>query len=193
MKGQELKVKTSVLAAMAGVNCEAVVRYARRHGIKSNAKPGRHNYLSEDEAERYLNLRGLLRSAEKPHGYKALKVLVQESGATYTYWLPRIRKPDVRAVNVKNSIHIDPDDFAFLLSEYHGYRPLPGWVLVSEVRLEVGCTKEAINQWIRRNKVERRKFLGSIKRPDYYIREADALRYKEGFPERQARHNWRKK
>jgi hypothetical protein len=179
------------VAHAVGVNAEAVSAYARLRGFKLRKSKGK-NVFPRELLSGYLWKSGIPRLPERPKGWKPIKALLAKLGATYTYVIPRLQKGDVRAGYTGNSIFIHPEDFDFLCSEYRSLNPLPGWILVAKVRDDVGCTKEALNQWIRRNKVVRRVYLHpTLKRKDFYISEQDAARYKDGFKVRQKRHDWR--
>lgn len=88
---------------------------------------------------------------------------------------------DVRAVLVKHNICVHPEDAEHFILNHKDLKPPPGWVIVSRLPKELGRSKVAVNQWIRRNRntVEVRRFLHPTRnRPTPYIREADAARYR---------------
>lgn len=164
-------------------------RKNRRPNSREIFKSQGRNYMTLELADRYAKLGGVERVASRPRGWLTLKALILELGCSRTYLEHRIYQPGVRLVRHRRSLYLHPEDAAVIIEEYRDQRPLLGWRLVSEVRDEAGVSKEGLNQWLRRNAIERRRYRNPKNgRPDYYIREADAERYLEGVATRKARH-----
>jgi DNA-binding transcriptional ArsR family regulator len=190
--GKDVWVPTAEVAERAGVRTESVVQFAtrdRRH--RGHKKVGSRHYITVELAESYLEPRGVPRVDVDP-GWPTPADLIERSGAGPMYVYGRLRKPGVRLVRQANRLLVHPADFEQLVLEYRSLRSLPGWRLVGEVRDESGRSKEALNQWIRRNKIERRRYVSPRNgRPDYWIRDRDAERYLERTRERADRHTKR--
>lgn len=78
------------------------------------------------------------------------------------------------------NICVHPEDARAFTLNHQNLKPLAGWVMVASLGKALGRSKEALNQWIRRNRdaVEVRCFLHpTCNRPVPCIEEADAARY----------------
>lgn len=180
----EKYVPAAQLASSVGVSPETVAAYAKRrakHGARGLRKIGGRNYLHIDVADAYLSRMGLERQARRPSGWRTLKALLSDSGAGRSTAMRGIRNGELRAVLAGGTVCVHPEDAAHFVLTHKDKRPLPGWVMVSALSKELGRSKEALNQWIRRNRdtVEVRAFLHPVcNRPTPYIKEADAERYR---------------
>jgi hypothetical protein len=177
-RAPEKYIAVAEVARSVGVLPEATVAWFRRHRHKV-FKKGRYNYVSLATAELYLNARGLERVAQRPRGWRTVKAVL-DCGVGRETVMKAVKAGRIRAVMYRKAIYLQPDDAESFTLEYRSARPLPGWVLAPELRNELGRSKEALNQWIRREKVEVRRFLHPTRnRLTPYIREADADRYRQ--------------
>lgn len=180
-------VLAAELAHSIGVSPETVAGYARRRSGQWRGAlrhvDGR-NYVHIALAETYLKRLGLKRSAKRPKGWKTIKAVLAESGAGRSTFMSALRRGELRAVLAGSGVYVHPEDAESFVLAYKNLKPLPGWVMVSALPKELGRSKEAVNQWIRRNRdtVEVREFLHpTCNRPVPYISEADAERYRKIF------------
>lgn len=177
-------VPAAELAHSAGVRPEAVAAYAKRRAKRWRAAlrhVGGRNYVHINLAERYLKHRGLERRPRRPEGWRTLKGILADSGAGRATFMNTLAKGDLCAVLVKHNICVHPDDAEHFVLNYKNLKPPHGWVMVSCFPTKLGRSKEAVNQWIKRNRdsVEVRRFLHPTRnRPTPYIRDADATRYR---------------
>lgn len=173
------------LAHSAGVTPDSVASYGRRHAKRCRGAlrhVGGRNYLHVKLAEQYLNRLGLERRAVRPHRWRTLKAVLIDSGAGRSTAVNAIARGELRAVLAGASIYVQPEDAEHFILRHKDLKPLAGWVMVSSLPRELKRSKEAVNQWIRRNRdtVVVRTFLHPTRnRPVPHIREADAERYRK--------------
>lgn len=145
-RGDGLFIPAAELAHSIGVRPESVkcwIDRRRNQGSRWYKKIGGRNYIRADMAEAYLSSLGVERLAKRPQGWVTVKALRLDMTADGCYIYGRIRKPDVRMVNVRNTLYLHPDDAAFIRREYASYQPLSGWALdVPLLASQLGLTEE---------------------------------------------------
>ena len=149
------------------------------------------NYVHLSVAEAYLSRLGLERRAARPKGWKTLKAVLTDSGAGRNTAMNAVRNGKLRAVLVGASIYVHPEDATAFALQHRNLKPLAGWVRVSTLKDEVGRSKEAVNQCLRRHrdKIEVRHYLHPVlNRPVPYIKEGDAARYRTIVAKGSAKH-----
>ena len=166
------------LAHSIGVTPESAREWFRRRRLKITKRGGR-NHVSPNAADSYLNHWGYERVAKRPKGWLTVKAVL-DCGVGRMTLIKAVQAGRVRAVMHRKSIYLEPEDARHFMLEYSTLRPLSGWVLVPVPRDELGVSKEALNQWIRRNKIPTRRFLHPTRnRPTPYLKGADADTYRQ--------------
>lgn len=182
-------IPVTTIAGAAGVTPDSVTMWTRNNHPNSLRKLRGRNHISLTAADAYLNRLGVPRTGRRPTGWLSVKQALARIGCSTMWLYPRIRKPDIRTIATGKMLFIHPEDVELLRTEWRDRRPLPGWILTTDVHQAAGVSKEALNAWIRRNSIKTRNFAHpTLGRLTPYLTLEDAKHYLRISSARAGRH-----
>jgi hypothetical protein len=175
------------VARSAGVSAQSIHRAAKKRYQLHSKRDRRHLvgcpciFISIDFWESYMNVGGVERSPEKPKGWLTSKALL-DKGVSKGKLYQAVQKGEITAVYVGNTLFFEPDEANNWLAKRHQHLPLPGWVVVAELKTLARCSKQAVSAYLKRKGVMTRHFLHpSRDQLVQYISEQDAKEFIESL------------